>query len=275
MSKKKKKYYTVWKGHKTGVFEKLPAHKLVKILRVPILGKLIARKIRKGLGIDSARLYGSGSAPISPSILQWYRTIGIDICEGWGMSETTGLSCTNMPFRADLVGTIGLPCGCVEMKLSDQGEILIRGDAVFKQYYKNSEATESSFVDGWFKSGDIARMDDEGFIYIEDRVKDMYISGGENVYPAEIEGLLYELDQIVEVAVIGIEDERWGETGCVCAVVKAGETLSLEDVLTHLDGRMAKFKLPSHVHLMAELPRGGTGKVLKFELRKAVPSLLG
>ena len=132
-----------------------------------------------------------------------------------------------------------------------------------------------TFTDGWFHSGDIGIMDELGYVSIEDRVKDMYISGGENVYPAEIEGLLYELDQIVEVAVIGVKDEKWGETGCVCAVVKEGESLTLEEILAHLDGRLGKFKLPTYLHTMSELPRGGTGKVLKFELRKAVPGALG
>jgi len=117
-------------------------------------------------------------------------------------------------------------------------------------------------------------MDEEGFIYIEDRLKDMYISGGENIYPAEIEGLLYELPNITEVSVIGVPDTRWGEAGCVVAVFKEGQAMELAAILKHLDGRLAKYKLPSHLHVMDALPRGGTGKVLKFELRKSVPDLL-
>ncbi|MDX1341099.1 MAG: AMP-binding protein [Reinekea sp.] len=194
----------LWTRFQTGVFEKLPAKKLTKILRIPVLGGLIARKIRKGLGIDSARLYGSGSAPISPSILQWYRTIGIDICEGWGMSETTGLSCTNMPFRADLIGTIGLPCACVEMKLSDEGEILIRGDAVFKQYYKNVEATEASFVDGWFRTGDKAQLLSSGAFKIIGRVKEEFKTGkGKYVAPVPIESALASNPDIEQICVMG------------------------------------------------------------------------
>ena len=123
-------------------------------------------------------------------------------------------------------------------------------------------------------SGDIGIMDKDGYISIEDRVKDMYISGGENVYPAEIEGLLYEMPQIAEVAVIGVSDPKWGEVGCVCAVFKKEETLTLENVLAHLEGRLAKFKQPGYLHIMPVLPRGGTGKVLKFELRKTVPEAL-
>jgi len=155
------------------------------------------------------------------------------------------------------------------------GEIQFKGAAITPGYWRNPEANEKSFVDGWFKSGDIGRMNERGYVYIEDRVKDMYISGGENVYPAEIENLLYQMPQIVEVAVIGVSDEKFGETGCVCAVVKKDDNLSLEDILAHVEGKLASFKKPKYLHIMTELPRGGTGKVLKFELRKTVPSLIG
>jgi len=118
-------------------------------------------------------------------------------------------------------------------------------------------------------------MNEDGYVYIEDRVKDMYISGGENVYPAEIENILYQMPQIIEVAVIGVQDEKFGETGCVCAVVKQGENLTIEDILSHVEGQLATFKKPKYLHCMAELPRGGTGKVLKFQLRETVPVNIG
>jgi long-subunit acyl-CoA synthetase (AMP-forming) len=194
----------LWTRFQTGVFEKLPAKKLTKLLGIPLLGKLISKKIRKGLGIDSARLYGSGSAPISPSILEWYRTIGIDICEGWGMSETTGLSCSNMPFEAELVGTIGRPANCVEMKLSDVGEILIRGDAVFSEYYKNDEETERSFVDGWFRTGDKGQLLNNGAFKIIGRVKEEFKTGkGKYVAPAPIESALAANPDIEQICVMG------------------------------------------------------------------------
>lgn len=194
----------LWTRFQTGVFEKMPAEKLKKLLRIPVLGKLVSKKIRKGLGIDAARLYGSGSAPISPSILEWYRTIGIDICEGWGMSETTGLSCSNMPFEADLIGTIGRPSKCVNMKLSDQGEILISGDAVFKQYYKNAEVTEESFVDGWFRTGDKAQLLNNGSFKIIGRVKEEFKTGkGKYVAPVPIESALSSNPDIEQICVMG------------------------------------------------------------------------
>ena len=137
-------------------------------------------------------------------------------------------------------------------------------------YWKRPEANADSYVDGWFRTGDIASRDAEGFIYIEDRLKDMYISGGENVYPAEIENILYEREEIREVAVIGLPDERWGETGCVVVALQPDKSLSAEQILEHCVPRLARFKQPTHVVYVDELPRNATGKVLKFVLRNTV-----
>ena len=227
-----------------------------------------------------------GAETVPEALINWWLEKGITIQEGYGMTETaaagTFLRKADIPQR---IGSAGRALMHSRVKIVDAageevprgtaGEIWFKGLSLTPGYWRNPKANAESFTDGWFHSGDIGIMDEDGYVSIEDRVKDMYISGGENVYPAEIEGLLYEMPQIVEVAVIGLKDEKWGETGCVCAVVKKGESLSLDDVLAHLDGRLAKFKLPSFIHLMKELPRGGTGKVLKFELRKSVPDLLG
>jgi fatty-acyl-CoA synthase len=122
-------------------------------------------------------------------------------------------------------------------------------------------------VDGWLKTGDAARIDDEGFIYIVDRWKDMYISGGENVYPAEVENVIHQLPQVLEAAIIGVPDDRWGETGKAVIVVKPGETLNEETVITHCLANLAKFKIPKSVVFVDELPRTATGKILKRQLR--------
>lgn len=121
----------------------------------------------------------------------------------------------------------------------------------------------------------MGRKDSNGYVYIEDRIKDMYISGGENIYPAEIENYLYQMPQIAEVAVVGVQNERWGECGCVVAALAPGATLCLDDILAHTEGKLAKFKQPQYLHIVTELPRNGTGKVLKFELREVLPALLG
>jgi len=229
-------------------------------------------------------LCGAETVPVS--LVEWWLEKGVVIQEGYGMTETaaggTMLRKEDIPH---MIGSAGRALMHSSIRIVDDGghvcapnvpgEIQFKGAAITPGYWRNPEANEKSFVDGWFKSGDIGRMNERGYVYIEDRVKDMYISGGENVYPAEIENLLYQMPQIVEVAVIGVSDEKFGETGCVCAVVKKDDNLSLEDILAHVEGKLASFKKPKYLHIITELPRGGTGKVLKFELRKTVPSLIG
>jgi len=245
-----------------------------------------AHPAMEGADFSRINLALCGAETVPEALINWWGERGIIIQEGYGMTETAAAG--TMLLKSDIperIGWAGRPLIHSRIKIVDEdgvevprgmpGEIWFKGLAVTPGYWRNPEANEKNFTDGWFHSGDIGIMDEHDYVSIEDRVKDMYISGGENVYPAEIEGLLYEMDQIVEVAVIGVKDEKWGETGCVCAVVKEGESLNLQDVLAHLDGRLGKFKLPSYFHAMSELPRGGTGKVLKFELRKAVPGALG
>lgn len=194
----------LWTRFQVGVHEKIPAAKLQKLLKIPLLGKLVARKIRAGLGLDSVHTFGSGSAPIAPSLLHWYHGLGIDICEGWGMSETTGLSACNMPFRADRMGTIGVPLACVDMDISDQGELLIRGDAVFEEYYNNPEATAEAFVDGWFRTGDKAERTADGAYRIIGRLKEEFkTTKGKYVAPVPLESRLSGNPDIEQVCVIG------------------------------------------------------------------------
>ncbi len=227
----------------------------------------------------------AGAETVPTELVHWYLERGITIQEGYGMTETAAAGCfltkDNIP---DRIGSAGRSLLHSRIKIVDStgeecppntpGEIWMKGASVTPGYWRRPEANEKSFVDGWFRSGDIARMDEEGYIYIEDRIKDMYISGGENVYPAEIENVLYQLPQIQEVAVIGVPDDKWGEVGCVVAVLHKEADLTLEDVITYCDGNLAKYKWPHHLHVMKELPRTATGKVQKFELRDTVPALL-
>ena len=229
-------------------------------------------------------LCGAETVPVS--LVEWWMEKGVIIQEGYGMTETaaggTMLRKEDIPH---MIGSAGRALLHSRVRIVDEtgqtcppdtpGEIWFKGNAITPGYWRNPKANAESFVDGWFKSGDIGRMDAKGYVYIEDRVKDMYISGGENVYPAEIENLLYQMPQIQEVAVIGVTDEKFGETGCVCAVLKPDTALTLDDILAHLEGKLATFKKPKYLHVMDELPRGGTGKVLKFELRKIVPGEIG
>lgn len=194
----------LWSRLQSQVLLAIPDKKLQRLLAIPIVGKVVAHRIRKKLGFDKAERFGSGTAPISPSVLQWFLRLGIPIGEGWGMTETAGLSCGNVPFDAGHIGTIGRPVPCVEMRLSDAGEVLIRGDAIFSQYYKNPEASAESFTDGWFHTGDIAEVDEDGVYRIIGRVKEQFKTGkGKYVAPVPIESMLAGDANIEQVCVMG------------------------------------------------------------------------
>ena len=151
----------LWVKFQSGVHAKISPTKLKILLALPIVGKAIARKIRSELGFGNCRSYGSGSAPISPMTLKWYARLGVNIGEGWGMSETSGLSCGNIPFSADRLGTIGVPVDGTEMKLSDEGEILLRSPGLFTEYFKQPDLTREVIIeDGFFRTGDRAEWDD-------------------------------------------------------------------------------------------------------------------
>ncbi len=242
----------------------------------------------KSEGTDFSRITTAlcGAETVPDALVHYWIERGLYIQEGYGMTETAAAGC--MLAKEDIpakIGSAGKALMHSEIKIVDDagnecapnvpGEILFKGACITPGYWRRPEANAESFIDGWFRSGDIGRKDEDGFIYIEDRIKDMYISGGENVYPAEIENLLYQMDAIAEVAVIGVPDARFGETGCVVAVTKPDATLTLDDITAHVCDKLAKFKCPNHLHLMDALPRNATGKVLKFELRKSVPAALG
>ena len=227
---------------------------------------------------------GAEAVP-DPLVHWWYDTHGLAIQEGYGMTESAASNCLlNKEDVPGMVGSAGKAALQTQMKImledgteaptGELGELWMRGPAITPGYWNRPEANEASFVDGWFRSGDIARVDDQGYYYIEDRLKDMYISGGENVYPAEVENVLYGMDQIVEVAVIGVPDTKWGEVGCAVMALKEGATLSMAEIAKFVDGKLAKFKQPVHMAVVDTLPRTATGKVLKFELRKSIPETL-
>ena len=230
---------------------------------------------------DLSRLImcGVGGASCPVPILEAWLDRGIPLVQGWGMTETSpaGLFLDIRDTRRK-AGSAGKPVMHTEIRIVDDkgsdvprgetGELLIRGPNVTPGYWNKPEATEAAFIDGFLKTGDAARMDGEGFVYIVDRWKDMYISGGENVYPAEVESVIYQLPQIAEAAVIGVPDERWGEVGKAVVVVKPGEALSEQDLIAHCLANLARFKVPASVAWTDVLPRNATGKVLKWELRK-------
>jgi len=227
------------------------------------------------------KIAGIGGAPCAEAILKTWSGRGVSMIQGWGMTETSpggiGLDAADAERK---LGSAGKPLMHTEVKVVDDdgnelpwgqvGELYIRGPNITPGYWNKPEATEDSFDGDWLKTGDAARFDDEGFVYIVDRWKDMYISGGENVYPAEVENVIYQLPQIAEAAVIGVPDERWGETGKVFISLKEGQTIEEKEIIEHCLKNLAKFKVPQSVKFIELLPRNATGKVLKRELREEV-----
>ena len=215
-----------------------------------------------------------GGSACSEALLRQWLDKGVPLSQGWGMTETgPGSLVLDASDALRKIGSCGKPVLYNEVQIVDDklkkvgvdevGQLIVRGPNVTPGYWGSSEANETDFSDGWLKTGDAAKVDREGYFYIVDRIKDMFISGGENVYPAEIENVLYELPGILEVAVIGIPDEKWGEVGM--AVVVCNPQLVLEEsaILDHCSKHLAKYKVPKRVVFTGELPKTASGKIQK------------
>jgi len=213
-----------------------------------------------------------GGAPMPEALLETYAERGTAIVQGYGLTEAApNVLCLPPEDAVRKLGCAGKPYPFVDVRLSDDQELQVRGPNVFPGYWQNAAATADAFTaDGWLRTGDIAECDDEGFYRIKGRLKDMYISGGENVYPAEVEAVLHEHPHVADAAVVGVPDERWGEVG-VAFVVCDGATE--EELLEWCRARLARFKVPKSFRFIGEIPRNGMGKVRKQELQAAeVPS---
>ncbi|MAD45922.1 MAG: AMP-dependent synthetase [Oceanospirillaceae bacterium] len=195
----------LWTRFQMGVLAKIPPHKLNRLLSIPVVKNIVAKKIRKQLGFENVRIFGSGSAPISPATLHWYQKIGVHICEGWGMSENNGLGTLSYPFRADKVGSIGKAYDGLNLRISDEGEIQLQGPCVMTEYYLEPEKTAETFTpDGWLKTGDKGEIDQDGYVRITGRLKDIFKTAkGKYVTPVPIEALLMENPLIEQVCVTG------------------------------------------------------------------------
>jgi long-chain acyl-CoA synthetase len=201
---------------------------------------------------------------------------GCKVLEGYGLSETSPVASFNHPDRERKPGSIGTPVDGIDMKLVDDddndvgpgqvGEIVIRGHNVMKGYWNRAEATEEVMRGGWFHSGDMAKIDDDGYFYIVDRKKDLIIRGGYNVYPREIEEVLYEHPDVREAAVVGIPDDALGEEVGAAVALCDGASTTPEELRDFVKGQVAAYKYPRHVWLVDDLPKGPTGKILKREI---------
>lgn len=231
------------------------------------------------------KIAGLGGAPASTTLVRAWMTKGIPFQPAYGMTEIgPAITIMNEERLKDKVGSSGQPVMNLEFrivtpdekdaKVGEIGEIRVKGPVLLSGYWNLPEESAKSLSDGWFRTGDAAWMDDEGYVFIVDRYKDMYISGGENVYPTEVENVISAYKDVLAAAVIGIPDARWGEVGCAFIVPKAEKTIDEEALMEHCRNNLAKYKLPKSVHIVDALPRTASGKVLKGELRKTAAELL-
>ena len=237
----------------------------------------------KSVDVSSLRQILYGASPIAEDVLrQAQATFDADFIQLYGLTETTG-GATYLPPEAHdpakgKLRSCGIPYPNMKIRIVDEkgrdvpqggvGEILIRGGMVMKSYWNRPEATAEAIKDGWFHSGDAGYFDADGYLYIHDRVKDMIVSGGENVYPAEVENALFGHPAIADVAVIGVPDERWGEAVKACVVLKPGEAAEAADIVAFAKTRIAGYKVPKSIDFVEALPRNPSGKILRRELRK-------
>jgi len=248
---------------------------------VPTMLHALAEQDITGRDLSALRVAVSGGASLPEDVLRTFENkYGIEVLEGYGMSETASTCSFNRPGDRRVL-SIGKPVWGVTMRVSDAadrplppgrehvGEILIRGHNVMKGYLGRPEATAEAIRGGWLYSGDLGYMDDDGFYYIVDRAKDLVIRGGYNVYPREIEEVLYAHPDILEAAVVGKPDERLGEEVVAVVVLRPGSELSAAEVIAYCRERLAAYKYPREIRFVAELPKGASGKVLKSALREA------
>jgi O-succinylbenzoate-CoA ligase len=266
----------------TKVWELIQSERVSVALKVPaMLNFMLQTYDPKKYDLSSLRWIMSGAAPVPVTLIEAYAKLGIEIHQVYGLTESCGPACLIGPddaiakagstgkafFHTDVrvVNEAGKEIGAGE-----QGEVIIRGAHVMKEYWKRPEATAETIRDGWLHSGDVATVDKEGFVYIQDRIKDMVISGGENVYPAEIENVILGNPKVGEVAVIGQPSAKWGESA-FAVVVRKDASLTEREVLEWCQGKLARFKQPKAVGFIDVIPRNPSGKVLKRLLREQFP----
>jgi fatty-acyl-CoA synthase len=260
----------------------IEAHRITHFNAVPVIWETLLNHPDFGrYDLSSLRCIGSGGAAVPEPLLARLQQAGLPMSQGYGLTEGSG---KNTWLRAEdatrKIGSCGRPLMHTRVRTVDEnlrdvaagdvGELLIRGPEVMLGYWDDPETTARTIVDGWLRTGDLARIDEEGFVYIVDRAKDMLISGGLNVYPAEIESVLAGIPGVAECAVIGVPDPKWGETALALIVPLPGSSVDPQAVVDRCRECLADYKVPRRVLVRDEpLPRGMSGKILKRELREA------
>ena len=267
----------------TTVFKVIEDEKITTGLAVPAMLNFMLQ-VPGHAEADTSRLRWlmSGAAPVPVSLIEAYAKLGIEIHQVYGLTETCGPACLISPEEAiSKAGSTGPAFFHTDVRVvgedgksvapGEVGEVIIRGPHIMKEYWNRPEATAETIRDGWLYSGDLATVDKEGFVYIQDRKKDMIISGGENIYPAEIENVLQGHPGILEAAVIGQPSEKWGESPAAIVVANPDAAPTAEEILEYCSGKLARFKLPRVIEFADEIPRNPTGKILKRILREQFP----
>jgi len=250
---------------------------------VPTVLSILLRMPHENLDLSSLKFIICGAAPLPVEVFREFeKTFNCKIVEGYGLTEGTCASSVNpLPTETEdkrKIGSIGIPLPGNEMKIVDndgndvppntKGEIIVKGDNIMKEYFKNPEANAETLKGDWLYTGDIGYMDDDGFFYITDRKKDMIIRGGENIYPREIEEVLYSHPDVSLATVIGIRDKIYGELPKAFIVLKEGKSVSDEEIIEYCKKNLADFKVPKYVEFRDDLPKTPTGKIMKQPLRE-------
>lgn len=228
---------------------------------------------------SKVRSWGCGGAPLPANLISQFAARGVKVCNGMGMTETgPTVFLMDRDHVEAKIGSVGKPQLLAEVRIVDDadnplpdneaGELQIRGPGVTPGYWNNEAATKAAFTqDGWLRTGDVAKRDSDGYYYIVDRIKDMYISGGENVYPAEVEIVIYKFPAVLECAVLGVPDEKWGEVGCAYVLPRPGETVDAEALRSFCRQNLAAYKVPKYIEIVQDFPRTAAGKIQKHVLR--------
>lgn len=261
-------------------FDLVERHRITFMFGVPTMFDRIARHPRwPAADLSSLRILTCGGSPVPTPLIAAYQERGLTFLQGYGMTEAApGTLFLDAEHAVSKAGSAGVPHFFSDVRVvrpdlapvdvGETGEVVVRGPHVMSGYWGLPEESAASFAEGWFRSGDTARVDADGYVYIVDRMKDLIISGGENVYPAEIEDLLLAHPGIAECAVIGVPDDTWGEVPRAVVVPEAGADLDPDEVLASLAGRLARYKIPKSLVVADELPRTASGKLLKSRVRR-------
>jgi fatty-acyl-CoA synthase len=261
--------------------ELIESQRVTSLFGVPAVYDAMAAHPRwPDADLSSLRMLLCGGAPVPEATIRGYTSRGLAFIQGYGMTEASpGALLLDAAHVRSKAGSAGVPHFFTDVRVvrpdltpappGETGEIVVAGPNVMQGYWNQPEATAGALPDGtWLRSGDAGSTDEDGYVFVADRIKDMIISGGENIYPAEVENVLREHPAVADCGVIGVPDTRWGEAGRAVVVLRPGAEATEDELLGFLDGRIARFKIPKSVRFTGELPRTGTGKILKKRLRE-------